>query len=104
MGNRPSFEPSSENHFPQVCPKHYTDTSIVVSICLSVRAGLPYLINFTTQTRPSAHDVCILWSDDEIRAIPESPRHLVSKDRYDEARAILVKYHAEGDENSKLCW
>jgi hypothetical protein len=43
-----------------------------------------------------------LWSDDEIRAIPESPRHLVSKDRYDEARAILVKYHAEGDENSEL--
>jgi glucan phosphoethanolaminetransferase (alkaline phosphatase superfamily) len=34
--------------------------------------------------------------------LPESPRYLVSKDRDDEARAILVKYHAEGDANSLL--
>ncbi|KAI5782172.1 hexose transporter [Pyronema domesticum] len=34
--------------------------------------------------------------------IPESPRYLVMKDRHDEARAILVKYHAEGDETSEL--
>jgi hypothetical protein len=41
-------------------------------------------------------------SDNGTRAIPESPRHLVAKDRHEEARAILVKYHAEGDENSEL--
>lgn len=34
--------------------------------------------------------------------LPESPRYLVSKDREEEAAAILIKYHAEGDANSLL--
>ncbi|KAH6695665.1 general substrate transporter [Plectosphaerella plurivora] len=34
--------------------------------------------------------------------IPESPRFLCSKERYNEARDFLVKYHAEGDESSPL--
>jgi MFS family permease len=34
--------------------------------------------------------------------LPESPRFLVSKDRDEEAFAILTKYHAEGDSNSLL--
>ncbi|KAL0256673.1 hypothetical protein SLS55_009069 [Diplodia seriata] len=32
--------------------------------------------------------------------IPESPRFLISRDRHEEALAILVKYHAEGDASS----
>lgn len=34
--------------------------------------------------------------------IPESPRFLASKERYQDARAFLVQYHAEGDETSLL--
>jgi MFS family permease len=34
--------------------------------------------------------------------VPESPRFLISKDRREEARAILIKYHAEGDADSPL--
>jgi len=37
-----------------------------------------------------------------LSLLPESPRYLVSKDRDDEATAILVKYHAEGDVHSEL--
>ncbi|KAI1177687.1 general substrate transporter [Nemania sp. FL0916] len=34
--------------------------------------------------------------------IPESPRYLISKDKHEEAFKIIVKYHAEGDENSEF--
>lgn len=37
-----------------------------------------------------------------IYLLPESPRYLIQKDRHEEARKILVKYHAAGDENSPL--
>lgn len=34
--------------------------------------------------------------------LPESPRFLMSKDRIEEASAVLIKYHAEGDASSPL--
>ncbi|KAJ5817487.1 MFS sugar transporter [Penicillium robsamsonii] len=37
-----------------------------------------------------------------VMFLPESPRYLVSKDRYDEAFDILTKYHAEGDRSSVI--
>ena len=37
-----------------------------------------------------------------ILFFPESPRWLIGKDRYEEARDFLVKYHANGDANHPL--
>jgi len=48
------------------------------------------------QICPSLVQICTVFF------LPESPRYLVSKDRDDDAKAVLIKYHAEGDPNSLL--
>jgi len=48
------------------------------------------------QVVPSLLQISFIWF------LPESPRWLISRERGDEAYAILVKYHAEGDENSEF--
>ncbi|KAK4121903.1 MFS general substrate transporter [Parathielavia appendiculata] len=48
------------------------------------------------QICPSLLQICTVFF------LPESPRYLISKDRDDDARKVLVEYHAEGDANSVL--
>ncbi|KAG6841299.1 hypothetical protein C0991_012469 [Blastosporella zonata] len=48
------------------------------------------------QLVPSALQITFIYF------MPESPRWLISKGRGDEAMAILVKYHAEGDATSEF--
>jgi sugar porter (SP) family MFS transporter len=48
------------------------------------------------QICPSILQICTVF------LLPESPRWLIANDRDDDAAAILVKYHAEGDSSSLL--
>jgi sugar porter (SP) family MFS transporter len=52
---------------------------------------------------PSLLQICpSLLQISTVFLLPESPRFLITKDRIEEASAILVKYHAEGDASSPL--
>ena len=60
----------------------------------SMSSNLGWRIPSFLQVVPSLLQVCFIWF------IPESPRWLVSVGRQSEAYAIIIKYHAEGDECS----
>lgn len=61
-----------------------------------LKSSLSWRLPLIIQIVPSA--IVIVFS----LFLPESPRWLVANDRYEEARKVLVKYHAAGDENSPL--
>ncbi|PGH09401.1 hypothetical protein AJ79_05713 [Helicocarpus griseus UAMH5409] len=63
---------------------------------LPIQSDWSWRLPSILQAAPSLFQVVFVFF------IPESPRWLVSKDRSEEALAILVKYHAEGDENAEL--
>jgi hypothetical protein len=44
---------------------------------------------------PSILQLSLIWW------LPEGPRYLVSKERYDEALDIMAKYHANGDRDNE---
>ncbi|KAF5026364.1 hypothetical protein F66182_1572 [Fusarium sp. NRRL 66182] len=46
------------------------------------------------QILPSILQLAFIWF------VPESPRWLISRDRHDEALAVLIEYHGEGDADS----
>jgi MFS family permease len=62
----------------------------------SMKSSLSWRLPLILQVVPST--IVVVFS----LFLPESPRWLVADDRYEEARKLLVKYHAAGDENSPL--
>ncbi|PFH46569.1 hypothetical protein AMATHDRAFT_154518 [Amanita thiersii Skay4041] len=62
----------------------------------SMKSNWGWRLPSLLQVTPSALQILFIFF------IPESPRWLISKGRGDEAYAILVKYHAEGDQHSEF--
>ena len=61
-----------------------------------MKSSLSWKLPIILQVIPSA--IVILF----VFFLPESPRWLVANDRHDEARQLLAKYHAAGNQNSPL--
>ena len=92
-------------------PKERPVLTSLFNVCWYIGSILAAGITFGTQTIPSnwswripslLQAVPSLLQVVCIFLIPESPRFLVSKDKYEEAFNILVKYHAEGDRDSEF--
>lgn len=70
-------------------------------ICTFIGWGTSYVLNDWSwrsitliQIVPSVLQLTFIWW------VPESPRWLISKDRNDEALAVLAKYHANGNDQN----
>ncbi|CAG7563838.1 unnamed protein product [Fusarium equiseti] len=63
----------------------------------SIKTNWAWRIPSLLQICPSLIQIATVFS-----LLPESPRFLISKDRTEEAAQVLIKYHAEGDQNSQL--
>lgn len=61
-----------------------------------IKSSLSWRIPLWLQIVPSS--IVILFS----LFLPETPRWLIANDRFDEAKKVLAKYHADGDETSPL--
>lgn len=68
----------------------------IVLETLQIQSDWCWRLPSILQAVPSLIQIATVWF------IPESPRYLVSKDKSEEALAILIKYHAEGDETNEL--
>ncbi|KAH7309624.1 putative MFS hexose transporter [Stachybotrys elegans] len=64
--------------------------------CFRIEGEWSWRLPTLIQIAPSAYQLGLIFF------CPESPRWLVAKGKADKARAILVKYHGECDENSEL--
>ncbi|KAI9152267.1 High-affinity glucose transporter [Paramyrothecium foliicola] len=62
----------------------------------SIKSDWAWRLPSLLQICPSALQIATVF------LLPESPRFLVSRDREEEAAAVLIKYHAEGDADSTL--
>jgi fucose permease len=68
----------------------------IVVRTLTIKSDWSWRLPSMLQALPSLIQVAFAFT------VPESPRWLVSKDRSEEALAILIKYHAEGDAAAEL--
>lgn len=63
---------------------------------VNIQSDWAWRVPSLLQICPSLLQIATVWF------LPESPRWLISRDREEEALAILTKYHAEGDASSLI--
>ena len=78
---------------------YFVGELLAAGICFgtrSIASNWSFKLPGILQAVPSLMNLSLIF------LVPESPRWLVSKDRHEEAHAILATYHAEGDMDSEF--